>query len=328
MRLFGILLIGSTVTLTLLACKACRNPSPEPPAFPPPLARGAPPSPTMGEPTATVPVSTAGGAGVRTPFDVTPTPVPAIPPGTAIPDDGPPRGWSHLVVKSKPRVRPAEVGKVNRLTARMASWMMTTFLADVRPTDDGTFVLNAYALGVGAKDDKGTDRVVTADTAGRFGVDTGLLGGTLLEAAADRQKADSKTLARSPTMAVLDTPVWFRTADGTNKLLRFRYALLVDPTTGKLDVVIWGVDPDGKGRGPDAVGLIAPATIDPAELVPDKGEFTFGVPSEAGFGVDKLPPHKPLKAFPEGLDAIARGPKFTAASAAELEAGLRVMLGN
>ena len=324
MRLFGVLLVGGTVTLTLLACKACRSPSSEPPVFPPPVARGAPPD---AGPVATIPVSTTAPAVGGTRYDTTPTPVAAIPSGTAVPDDGPPRGWSHLVVKSKPRVRPAEVGKVNRLTARMASWMMTAFLADVRPTDDGSFRLNTYALGVGAKDDKGTDRVVTADTAGRFGVDTGLLGGTLLEAAAERQKTDSKTLARSPTMAVLDTPVWFNTADGSNQLLRFRYALLVDPKTGKLDVVIWGVDPEGKGRGADTVGLVAPATIDPAELIPDKDEFTFGVPSEAGFGVDKLPPHKALPAFPKELAAIARGPKFTAESAAQLEAGLRAMLG-
>src|SRR5438067_2468332 len=57
-------------------------------------------------------------------YDVTARPPEAIPPGTVVDRSAPP-GWSHLVIKSLPRVRPSERGKVLALTARMATWMFT-----------------------------------------------------------------------------------------------------------------------------------------------------------------------------------------------------------
>jgi hypothetical protein len=44
-------------------------------------------------------------------------------------------------------------------------------------------------------------------------------------------------------MGLMRAPVWFR-RDGRNALNRHRYALLVDGPTGRLDVLMWPLDPD------------------------------------------------------------------------------------
>src|SRR4051812_30662464 len=82
-------------------------------------------------------------------YDLTAHQPETIPPG-AIVENGPPEGWSHLIIKSLPRVRPSERNKVNDLTARMASWMFTAFLADVKSDEHGRHRLKRIALGLGA----------------------------------------------------------------------------------------------------------------------------------------------------------------------------------
>ena len=88
-------------------------------------------------------------------YDLSARPPEAIPPGTVVGSGAPP-GWSHLVLKSQPRIRALEAGRVNAQTARMASWMFTAFLADVRPDDAGRHRLRAAALGLGRRPAAGT----------------------------------------------------------------------------------------------------------------------------------------------------------------------------
>ena len=47
--------------------------------------------------------------------------------------NGPPPGWSDLVVKSLPHIAPSERAKVSDLVARNATLLFTAFVADVRP---------------------------------------------------------------------------------------------------------------------------------------------------------------------------------------------------
>jgi hypothetical protein len=82
-------------------------------------------------------------------YDLEAKPPDALPPGTVVGRTAP-AGWSHLVIKSLPRIRPAERSKVNALTARMAEWMFTAFVADVRPEPGETRNrVRAVALGLG-----------------------------------------------------------------------------------------------------------------------------------------------------------------------------------
>jgi hypothetical protein len=258
-------------------------------------------------------------------YDVKSRPPERIPPGTVIDRSAPP-GWSHLVVKSLPRVRPADRGKVNDLTARMAVWMFTAFLADA-PAEPGTTPprhrLRAVALGLGCSVN-GRDTVITPETGEQFGADLGWISRSILTKGYERQ-AHAVVVFHGPTAALVDTPVWFRFG-GKHRLVRFRYALLTDGPGGPLDAVCWMIDPDGKLADPPAAVWLRPDTIDEAELLVDADEFTLGVPSEAAFAVDRLPPGRPLASLPAELWPLAPRSRFTREEARALEAGVRRML--
>jgi hypothetical protein len=258
-------------------------------------------------------------------YDLTARPPDLIPPGTVV-ERSPPPGWSHLVIKSLPRVRPADRVKLPAVTVRMASWMFTAFLADVRP-EGGRHRLRAIALGFGTSV-HGRDTVITPETGKQLGADFGFLGAgrEILAKAYERQKK-GVVVIHGPTLGLLDTPVWFRCGE-TNRLVRYRYALLADAPTGRLDVLLWSLGTDDGGCGDRAeVVRIEPGTIDEAELIPDMGEFNLGVPSEAGFGVDRFPPHTERYLLPSELRALAGQTRFTPAEAHALETGLRKLGG-
>jgi hypothetical protein len=266
-------------------------------------------------------------------YDVTARPPEEIPPGTVIGRSAPP-GWSHLVIKSLPRVHPEYRSKVPGLTAgltvRMASWMFTAFLADVvrdEAANPPRHRLRAVALGLGTSVN-GEDTVITPETGEQFGADFGFLGAgrEILTKGYETQRK-AVLPVHGPTFGLLDTPVWFR-CGGKNKLVRYRYALLVDPPTGRLDVLVWSLGPEGGNCGElTEVVLLAPDTIDEAELIPDPDEFSrAGVPSEAGFAVDKLPPGWVRQLLPPDLRPLAGRTRFTADEARALEARLRPLV--
>ncbi|MFO0798653.1 MAG: hypothetical protein U0804_14355 [Gemmataceae bacterium] len=253
-------------------------------------------------------------------YDLTPKPAPEIAPGTVIGTTAPP-GWSHLVIKSLPRVRPDHRAGLPDLTVEKAGWMFTAFLAEVGRDKDGSYMLKRLGLGLGAK---GTDRdvVVTSDTAGKHGVHVGLFGGMILDKGYDVQRKAVVPLW-SPAFGLLDTPVWFKCGD-TNRLVRYRYALLADRAGGALTVLMWSLGADGTGCSAMAeVVRVAPNTIDPAELVVDRRKVNrLGMPSDDAFAVEVLPPgvRRPM---PESLRQLAGTTRFSPDSARDLEAGLR-----
>lgn len=258
-------------------------------------------------------------------YDVTASKPDRIAPGTVVAESAP-DGWSHLVLKSLPRVRPAEKKKVTDLAARMSAWMFTAVAADVVKSADAppTFRLRAVGLGLGTAVN-GADTVITPETGKKFGADLGFVTRTILTKGYDTQ--DRATLVvKSPAFAVLDTPVWFKWA-GKHTLIRYRYAFLVDEKTGRLDVLLWPLGPDAAHADPAEVVRIAADTVDPVELVADAAEFNvLGVPSDAGFAVDRLPKHAAKTALPADLLPLAAAGKFSAADAQKLEAGLRALL--
>ncbi len=266
-------------------------------------------------------------------YDVTAQPPEEIAPGTVV-ERGPPNGWSHLVIKSLPRVRPSEVPRVpeNRLVGRdglvrRVSWMFTAFTADVVPEQQGNhtrYRLRAIGLGLGASV-HGRDMVITADTAGLFGAALDPFQKITLDTGYKIQQ-QARVVLHGPTFALLDTPVTFRCGE-KNRMVRYRYALLVDPSTGRLDVLSWRLGAEGGGCADlTRAVLLHPNTIDEAELIPDPTEFEYGIPNELAFGVDDLPPHRLEVAIPPELAGMAALTKFTPADAHALEEGLRKLL--
>jgi len=265
-------------------------------------------------------------------YDVTAVVPEAIEPGTVV-ERGPPAGWSHLVIKAMPRVKPSEKSRVPTRLGRdyviqKVSWMFTAFTADVVPEQQGShtrYRLRAIGLGLGANVN-GRDTVLTTETAEQFGERMDPVKKQTLDTGYGIQQ-QSRVVVHGPSFALIDTPVTFRCGE-RNRMVRFRYALLVDAPTGRLDVLCWRIGAEG-GECADLsrAVLLPPNTIDEAELLVDVSAFNdLGIPNELAFGVDDLPPHRLEVALPPGLSPLAGKTKFTPDEARTLEEGLRKLL--
>jgi hypothetical protein len=260
---------------------------------------------------------------------VTAEPPKLIPDGTVV-GTGPPQGWSHLVIKSLPRVRPDAESRIPALwrsrTVRMSRWMFTAFVADVKPDTLGgetRYQLDTIALGLGTSIN-GRDVVITPETAKQHGTELDWITREILEKGYKTQKL-AMVVAKSLSFALVDTPVWFRFGE-RNRLIRFRYALLVDAASGRLDVLVWLLDSEG-GAKPDAAVLLNPNQINEAELIPDPEGFDrIGVASDSAFGVDSLPPHRARFVLPTEVRELAARTTFAPDHAHTLESALRNLI--
>lgn len=261
-------------------------------------------------------------------YDVTARQPELIPPGTLVGQTAP-DGWSHLVIKSLPRVRPADRPRMAAMTADMAAWMFTAFVVDVRPESLGgqtRFRLASIALGLGTAVN-GRDTIITPETAHTHGVKLDWVTRTILTKGHEIQSL-AMVVVHGPTFALVDTPVWFRCGE-KNRLIRFRYALLVDGSSGRLDVLVWTIDTDGNCGDPGSIVELAADTINKAELIPDWSKFALGMTTaDDSFGVDQLPPHRSRKTLSPGLRGLTDRNRFTIDEASTLEAGLRQILGH
>lgn len=265
-------------------------------------------------------------------YDLSAAPPEVIAPGTVVGTSAP-AGWSHLVIKSLPRVRESERERVpaapvvgRDLTVRMASWMFTAFAADVvRDGPTGRYRFRAVGLGLGARAADGRDVVVTSSTAKAHGVEMNWIKEQVLDTGY-RVQGRAVLPVRGPTFALLDTPVIARCTD-RNRYVRYRYALLIDPATGGLDVLLWVLGGEG-GECADLTRavLLPPNCLDEAELVPDPREFDGPKPTDLSFAVDRLPPYRVEMVLPAALRAQAAQTKFAPAEARALEDGLRTQL--
>jgi hypothetical protein len=265
-------------------------------------------------------------------YEVTAHPPESIAPGTVI-GRNPPEGWSHLVIKSLPRVRHSEIGNIpwNPLvegsrSVHLASWMFTAFVADVQSERQGEKVVHRIreiALGLGTASN-GRDVIITPETAAQNGVELNSFTREILSKGYKTQSR-ARVVIHGPTLAVVDTPVSYR-SNGRSWRLRFRYALLVDSLTGRLDAIVWLLDAEGK-CGDGSAAVLGPNTIEEAELIPDPNEFdALGIPSDAAFAVDRLPSGRARVLLPPDLRPLAAQGKYSPAEAGILESRLRELL--
>jgi hypothetical protein len=265
-------------------------------------------------------------------YDVTAIAPESIAPGTVV-ENGPPDGWSHLIIKSLPRVKPSEMPRIPTKLGReyviqKVSWMFTVFAADVVKEQHGShtrYRLRAVGLGLGTRVN-GRDTVLTSATAERFGEPMDPIKKQTLDTGYGVQQ-QSRVVVHGSSFALVDTPVTFRCGD-RNRMVRFRYGMLVDSHTGRLDVFCWEIGAEG-GECADLsrAVLLAPNTIDRVELVVDPAGFNdLGIPNELAFGVDVLPPHKLEVRLPPQLNPLVGKTKFTPEEAHTLEDSLRKLL--
>jgi len=261
-------------------------------------------------------------------IDVVSRPVPRIRPGTVIGDRAP-EGWTHLVVKSKPRIGDDQLAEVPSTMAHVASLLFTVVLARVQQVDaDGPrFQLAEVAVGVGATVD-GQDVVLSSATQKALGADFGFVDRAVLSGS-EAQQERGRCVARSPTMALLDAPT-FLLHDGEHHAVVVRYAVLVDGATGRLDTLVWALR---QPRDRHAVPLgpaewLAPNMVEDCILHVDADRFILGIPlTKKAVAMSRLPKGTRTVEPPEGLQRLAATvPPFTVEGARRLERQLRGLL--
>jgi hypothetical protein len=284
-------------------------------------------APLQAAPAATpTPVSPADPAS----YDITPRGMTWLTPGLVI-DKGPPKGWSHLIIKVTPRLNSGDVNKLSDSTRQTAEAFFIALLADVQPHkgqgNEVHYELDKLAAGTGYPIG-GQDTIITSGTQRKLGANLGFVGRSLLERNEERVQKVHVTI-RSTTMAVIDVP-GFVYKDGAHLSVVRRYAVLVDPKTGRLETFVWFLERDERGGGKAALGqmqLLPPNKFDECDIHVDGRFFSvFGVPTEEAFAMVRPPKGRQQVPFTMELARLAIETNPTASQAASLDAALRTEL--
>jgi hypothetical protein len=235
-------------------------------------------------------------------YRTTPRPVSLIEPGTEIGEQAP-SGWSHLIIRSHPRVAPEDREKVNGLTAQLASFLFTSMTAKVesyRVGEETRYRFVDVGVGFGAPI-RGRNTILSPDTQAQLGANLGFFAKQVLSTCYEEQKA-GRIICQGDTMAIVDTRVVLD-RDGRHRWCVFRHALLVDPRNGAMATMLWPIDLDDSGRryldpaGP--IEWLAPNRIEDAIMRVDPNQFTLGVPSKTAFAVARMPQGDRQLQFPK-----------------------------
>src|SRR4051794_35170883 len=164
-----------------------------------------------------------------------------IPPGTHV-GRTPPKGWSHLVVKSLPRLASGDLSTLPSSAARTATLFRTVILVDVGrlPHDPGSIGLRRIGVGLSVPDRRGRDVVVEPGRDAEVGVELGLTDRIVLRAA-ENQLGRGGLAAATPTFALYRGPAPMAVGQEHHDI-EVCYAMLVDPERGEMRTFVWGQD--------------------------------------------------------------------------------------
>jgi hypothetical protein len=262
-------------------------------------------------------------------YDVTIRAVAPIAPGTVIAQE-PPQGWSHLIIKSLPRAAHGDLDVLSDTHKQLASLLKPALVADVvAEQKNGGARYRFHRAGVGVLTSiQGRDTVITPDTHRQLGANLGFLASSFILPRVHEGQQKVRQVVTSDSLAVLDTPATL-VVGNRHRPVRYRYALLVEAHTGRLDALVWRIDLDEHGRYAGAAGPIEwlpPSLIEDAALHVDRNEFTLGIASDIAFATYRLPPGQKQLPLTDDLKSIAGKPRLTATEAHALDVRLREAL--
>jgi hypothetical protein len=236
-----------------------------------------------------------------------------------------PRGWTHLIIKSVPRIESGDIETLPSLAQATATLFRTVILADIRRPADrpGPFRLERIGLGLCVPFER-ADTVVTTTDDTPAHASLGLIERQVLSRA-EAELKKGRILVSSPTFTLYGGPCTLKTRSGHVEVWLL-YGLLVDAATGGLTTVVWAIP--ARSASP-----LAPATF--VQLGPQlvytcgldvAAERLLGtVPINWSFAIRTLPPGKTV-VIPRELRARFLRPRDIAADPATFERQLRGLL--
>jgi hypothetical protein len=234
-----------------------------------------------------------------------------LPPGLKV-GTNPPEGWSHLVLKSIPRLASGERGSLPAGSSKTATMFHTAILADVRPVDqdEKDFVLARIGVGMCIPQQE-HDVVISSDRVQALGIRLSMVERLVLDAA-EAELAEGRVIVRTPTFALFRGRATLVVADKHRKIAIY-YAFCVERTTGRLQVGCWAMAPAAEPQQPPLalVKLGGNPVFDCALDVRAK-RLLSAIPVSWSFAMRTLPPGRTLRIPPELREMIvatARRPR-------------------
>jgi len=233
-------------------------------------------------------------------------------PGSRLEGQSAPQGWSHLVIKSVPNLATGDLDTVSSQAFETARRIRPVIVADIRrsePEFGSSFYLARVGVGICAPGQDGvSDRVISPTSVeGTRGSWTAKQ--RIILAAMAYEVSRTHLAAATPTFALVRSPNTFL-IEGSHRKVGSCQALLVDPRSGKLRVIVWRDDAQHDAGEPAELParlLSAPVFDCPQDVHATR---VLGTPVAWSFAIRGLPPGTdltlpadlagPLKATVEG----------------------------
>lgn len=213
-----------------------------------------------------------------------------IRPGTCV-GKRPPEQWSHLVIKSLPRLTSGDLHTLPRSALRTATLFRTVILADVEclPDQPQSYVLRRIGVGLCSPDSQGRDVVVEPGWDARVGVDLGRMDRMVLDAA-EAELRKGRILASTSTFALYRAPAALA-VDREHHDVEVFYAFLVDQKNGDLKTLVWALDTTlSNPAAPKQVVELPPSLVYDCPLDVEAKRVLRTVPVSWSFAMTELPP--------------------------------------
>lgn len=265
-----------------------------------------------------------GQSGNGAYFDVVQRSLERIPVGTVIGKTAP-KNWTNLLLFAIPTLTEQDLRDAPKMATHYARMFKFTLLANVVATREGAkaaYWLQRIARGF-AIDINGRETVV--DGKNTLGADLGLFGRRILaenEAILDK---DVYQVARTGTMLVFDAESTM--LSGTNHVkMIMRHAVLVDPDSGRVALLVWLLTkgPSGYGFAENTLQLLPPNMQEARLLHVLKDRFTLGIPSSDAFALARIPQGTDIRWTPD-LQRTAAATTFARDQVFALERSLRAV---
>lgn len=243
-------------------------------------------------------------------WDLTPRPVYQIPPGTRF-RQGPPRGWSNLILFVEGNLASGDLDVVSKTVAYYSKLFNVVILANAKQDTTGIYYLDKVGFGFAMKI-KGQNTIVTSATQRKLGGGLSFIGSQVL-AANETAVHNTTQLARSRGSMIVDAPT-IMLNEGEHEWMICRFVFWVGPKTGKIGAAVWLLDDHGEPsddyRICEDVFQCLPENMREERLMNVRADrFTLGIPAKDAFAVVQIPQGTPFP-FTDELRAHAGARRF------------------